>query len=68
MKRIYQRPETKSFRFDICHLMANSAKDQYNIGGDDSQWPKSGEIPDDYGDGPGVSAAKKNNQWDWDGE
>jgi len=46
--------------------MANSAKDQYNIGGDDSQWPKSGEITDDYGDGPGVSGAKKDNQWDWE--
>lgn len=66
MKRIYQRPETESVRFDICHLMANSAKDQYHIGGDDSQWPKSGDIYNDYGDGPGVSGAKKNNQWDWE--
>lgn len=66
MKRIYQRPETESFRFDICHLMANSAKDQYHIGGDNSKWPKSDEIKDDNGDGPGVSGAKKNNQWDWE--
>lgn len=66
MKCIYQRPETESFRFDICHLMADSTKDKYNIGGSDSQWPKSGEITDDYGDGPGVSGAKKNNHWDWE--
>ncbi len=66
MKRIYQRPETESFRFDICHLMANSAKDQYDIGSKNTQWPKLGEITDDYGDGPGASGAKKNNQWDWE--
>ena len=59
MKRIYQRPETDSFRFDICHLMVGSAKDQYSIGGNNSQWPESGEINDDYGNGPGVSQEKQ---------
>lgn len=66
MKYIYMRPETKAIKFEVCHLMANSTKDQYNIGGGNSQWPQNGEISDDYGDGPGVSGAKKNNQWSWD--
>ena len=63
MRHIYKRPETDAIKIEVCHLMANSAKDQYSIGGSDYQWPKSGEISDDYGDGPGVSGAKGNSQW-----
>ena len=41
------------------HLAAESKKDQYDIGSGDSKWPKSGDVHDDTGNGPGVSGAKE---------
>lgn len=47
------------------HLAAGSKKDQYDIGSGDSKWPKSGDVHDDTGNGPGVSGAKEHQSYDF---
>lgn len=47
------------------HLAAGSEKDQYDIGSGDSKWPKSGDVHDDTGNGPGVSGAKEHQSYDF---
>ena len=47
------------------HIAAGSEKDQYDIGSGDSKWPKSGDVHDDTGNGPGVSGAKEHQSYDF---
>lgn len=47
------------------HLAAGSEKDKYNIGSGDSKWPKSGDVHDDTGNGPGVSGVKEHQSYDF---
>ena len=47
------------------HLAAGSEKDKHDIGSGDSKCPKSGDVHDDTGNGPGVSGAKEHQSYDF---
>ncbi len=56
MKKIYTTPYTETLIVNIeSYLAVASPKDKYQVGGEDSKWPESGDIQEDFGDGPGVS-------------
>lgn len=66
MKQTYQHPyiEVSSIEMELL-LTATSKKDRYDIGSGDSKWPKSGDVHDDTGNGPGVSGAKEHQSYDF---
>lgn len=69
MKKKYIKPLTECIPVNLeSQLMKNSKEDQYKIGGSNSQWPQEGSIPDDTGNGPGVSGAKNHylEQGEWE--
>ena len=61
MKRIYVKPAIELVQVQLETFIAASPSDPsnghdgYDIGSDDSKWPETGPIHDDYGDGPGYS-------------
>ena len=61
MKAIYIRPTIEQVTVNVESFLAGTGteKGKYDIGSDSSQWPKTGDIHDDHGAGPGVSGAKK---------
>lgn len=59
MKKTYIKPHIEPLYIEIETLLANSKQDEYAIGRSGSKWPKSGEISDDYGAGPGVSGTRQ---------
>lgn len=68
MKRIYLHPEISLVALETSSIIAASPDDRYSIGGEKSQYPESGGIKDDTGDGPGVSGAKQETPCEWDME
>ena len=55
MKAIYIRPTIEQITVNVEAFLAGTGteKGKYDIGSDSSQWPKTGGIQDDHGDGPG---------------
>lgn len=62
MKAIYIRSTIEQITVNVEAFLAGTGteKGKYDIGSDSSQWPKTGGIHEDHGNGPGVSGAKKN--------
>ena len=65
-KKTYYRPCIVVTPIEIELLLTvASEKDKYDIGSGDSKWPKSGDVHDDTGNGPGVSGAKEHQSYDF---